>query len=552
MRTALLALLLTAPAWAQQAADFRAEFQVRYVASGAVYLAGGREEGLQEGFHLTVKRLTLGDPVLSAKTIAQLVVTAVAAHSAVCEIVSSEMELQTGDWAEVIKQDLESIQTIRQSTTARRYAQIVTFTEGDPLEEEQRDYVPRPRPTEQNRSSGRLSLEHNSIYDHQSKIGTFQQGVVFRSDVARIGGSYWNLTGYWRGRLNSQSGPKVQTRNLRDVLNRTYHLGLFYNNPQSKYTIGVGRLFVPWATSVNTIDGGYIGRRLNQYWTLGAFGGSTPDPTAWDYKPGRQLGGGFLNAVAGGFSGHRYTSTVGLAVTRLHWKAEREYAFTENTYTWKTRLSIFHNLQADRLTKGRLGTPNGGAAISRSFLTVRLQPNSWLSFDVGHNFLRNVPTFDTILLSTGLLDQYLFTGFSSGVRVELPRGVAVYGSLGESKRSDDRRGSLNQTYGVTFRNLYETGIRADIRRSQFSSAFGTGWYQLLSFSRQFSEKLRLDVQGGAQEFKSGVTNDNRGMWTSGTVDWFLGRHYVMNSGVTLYRGELQSYDQVFFSLGYRY
>lgn len=552
MRAALLALLLSVSAWAQQAADYKAEFQVRYIASGAVYLSGGREEGLQEGFHLTVTRRVLGEPLLSAKTIAQLVVTAVSTHSAVCEIVSSTMDPQTGDWAEVIKQDLESIQSIRQSTTARRYAQIVTFTEGDPLEDEQRDYVPRPRPTEQNRSSGRISLEHNGIYDHQSGVSTFQQGVVFRSDVARIGGSYWNLTGYWRGRFNSQAGAPVQTRNLRDVLNRTYHVGLFYNNPQSKYTIGVGRLFVPWASSLNTIDGGYIGRKLNRYFTVGAFGGSTPDPTAWDYKPGRQIGGTFLNAVAGDFSSHRFTSTAGLAMTRLHWKAEREYAFTENTYTWKTRLTVFHNLQADRLTKGRLGISNGGAPISRSFLTVRLQPTSWLSFDVGHNYLRNIPTFDTILLSTGLLDQYLFTGFSAGVRVDVTRDVAVYGSLGESKRSDDRRGSLNQTYGVTFRDLYKTGVRADIRRSVFGSAFGTGWYQLVSFSRQFGEQLRFDLQGGAQSFKSGVTNDNRGMWTSSTIDWFLSRHYVMNSGVTLYRGELQSYDQVFFSLGYRY
>ncbi|MEO8099460.1 MAG: hypothetical protein ABI811_17305 [Acidobacteriota bacterium] len=552
MRVACLALLLASHIWAQQPADYRAEFQVRYVATGSVYLAGGRDEGLREGFHLAVKHRVPGEPALSAKEVARLVVVAVAAHSAVCEVESSTGEIQTGDVAEVAREDLQVIQSIKQSTTARRYAQVVTFTEGDPLEQEQRDYVPKPRPSEVNRSSGRISLENNTIYDRQSRMGTYQQGVVFRADVARIGGSYWNLTGYWRGRFNSQSGPQVATRNLRDVLNRTYHLGLFYNNPQSKYTIGVGRLFVPWASSLNTIDGGYIARRLGRYWTGGAFGGSTPDPTAWDYKPGRQIGGVFLNAVAGDFSGHRYTSTVGLAITRLHWKAEREFAFAENTYTWKTRLSVFHNLQADRLTPGRLGNTKSGASVSRSFLTVRLQPTSWLTFDVSHNYLRNVPTFDAILLSTGLLDQYLFTGFSGGLRVDLPRGIAVYGSLGESKRSGDGRGSLNQTLGVTFRDFYNTKIRADFRHSVFSSAFGRGWYQLVSFSRQFSDQLRLDVQGGAQAFSSPVTQDNRGFWTSTTLDWFLGRHYVLNSGATMYRGELQNYDQVFFSLGYRY
>jgi hypothetical protein len=403
-----------------------------------------------------------------------------------------------------------------------------------------------------NRASGRMSLESNMIYDRESGIGTYQQGVVIRADVARIGGSYWNLTGYWRGRFNSQSGPLVVARNLRDVLNRTYHLGLYYNNPQSKYTMGFGRLFVPWASSLNTIDGGYVGLRLNRYWTAGGFGGSTPDPTAWDYKPGRQIGGVFLNAVAGSFESHRFTSTTGLAMTRLHWKAEREYAFTETTYTWKTKFSIFHNLQADRLTPGRLGNTASGATISRSFLTVRVQPARWLTLDVGHNYLRNIPTFDAILLSTGLLDQYLFTGFNGGVRVDLPQGIAVYSNFGESRRTGDKRGTLNQSYGVVFRDFYQTKIRADFRYSTFNSAFGNGWYQLASFSRQFSDQLRLDVQAGAQSFASPVTQDNRGMWTSSTLDWFLGRHYVINAGATLYRGELQNYDQAFFSLGYQY
>ncbi len=552
MRAALYAILFATSALAQQAADYRSEFQVRYVTLGSVYLAGGREDGLQEGFHLTVKHREPGAPLLSVKTVASLIVVAVAAHSAVCEVESSDGEIQTGDTAEVARQDLDIIQSIKQSTTARRYAQIVTFTSGDPLEDEQRDYVPKPRSTEQNRASGRISLENNTIYDRQTRIGTYQQGIVVRADVARIGGSFWNLTGYWRGRFNSQSGQPAVTRNLRDVLNRTYHLGLYYNNPQSKYVIGVGRLFVPWASTLNTIDGGYIGRQLNRYWTAGAFGGSTPDPTAWDYKPGRQIGGVLLSAVAGSFTGHRYSTTAGIAMTRLHWKAEREYAFTENTYTWKTRLTVFHNMQADRLTPGRLGNTASGVKVSRSFLTVRLQPARWLSFDVGHNYLRNIPTFDAILLSTGLLDQYLFTGFSGGVRVELPRGVTVYGSLGESKRTGDRRGSMNQTFGVTFRNFYDTKLRADFRHSVFNSGFGRGWYQLVSFSRQFGEQLRLDVQGGAQAFTSPLTQDNRGMWTSSTLDWFLGRHYVMNAGATLYRGEVQTYDQVYFSLGYRY
>src|SRR5689334_15973277 len=137
----------------------RTRFEVRYIASGAVYLSGGREEGLQEGFRLRVKRLTPGEPELSAQTITQVVVTAVAAHSAVCSIDTPGAELQTGDIAEVLGDGLEILKTLQESKTARRYAQVVTFTEGDPLEQEQRDYLPRPPLPEVNRARGLVSYE---------------------------------------------------------------------------------------------------------------------------------------------------------------------------------------------------------------------------------------------------------------------------------------------------------------------------------------------------------------------------------------------------------
>jgi len=532
--------------------EMRTRFEVRYIASGAVYLSGGREEGLQEGFRLRVKRLKPGEPELSAKTITQLVVTAVAAHSAVCSIETPDAELQIGDIAEVVGDNLELLQALQQSKSARHYAQVVTFTEGDPLEQEQRDYLPRPRLPEVNRARGLVSYEFNNIADRNAGYSTTQNGVVVRADVTRIAGTYWNFTGYWRGRLNSSFGASAQTQTLHDLLNRTYHIGLYYNNPGSKYVIGVGRVFLPWAPNLSTIDGGYLGRRVGKYATLGAFGGSTPDPTAWDYKPGRQMGGSFVAVDAGSFDNVRFSGTAGIALTRLHWQAEREFAFVETSFNWKRYLAVFHNLEEDRLTAGRLGNTQSGAALSRSFLTVRLQPVSWLAIDVNHNYFRNVPTFDTLLLGTGLLDRYLFTGLSAGLRVELPLGVAVYGSMGQNQRTGDARGSLNQMYGIAFRNVLQTRMRADLRHSVFHGPFGDGWYQSVSLSREVGERMQFEIEGGDQELQSLLSGHNRGFWMNSNVNRYLGAHYVVGAGVSLFRGSVQSYDQTFLSFGYRY
>jgi hypothetical protein len=555
-------LLLAAQVWAQNpsppdlpaaasATELRSNFEVRYVAPAAVYIDGGREEGLQEGFHLTVKRLKPGEPLLSATTVASLVVTAVSAHSAVCDIVSSTIDPEVGDMAQISQQDLESLQVIQQSKTARRYAQVVSFTEGDPLDQELRDYVPHPPSPEVNRLRGRISYEFNSIQDHEAGLSTLQHGIALRMDANRLGGSFWNFTGYWRGRVNTSSSP-VQTVTIQDLVNRTYHIGLFYNNPESRYSIGVGRLYIPWATSLDTIDGGYFARRFGRRARLGAFAGSTPDPTAWNYKPNRQTAGVFANTEIGNFEKIRITATAGVAITRLGWKAERQYAFTETSFSYKQRLSFYHNLEADQLVRGRLGNTDSGAAISRSFATARFQPVSWLTLDLNHNYFRTIPTFDLVLVGTGLLDKFLFTGLSGGLRLDLPAGVSVYGNLGQNKRNDDVRKSLNQTYGIGFRNIFDLGIRADIRRSVFNGAYGTGWYQALQLSRDIGERLRVEISGGQQEFRSVFTDDNRGFFMNSNIDWFLSRHYGLGGGINLYRGKIQNYDQTFFSISYRF
>ncbi len=191
---------------AQELKEIRTTFEVRYAATGGVYLNGGREDGLQEGFHLTVKRLKDGAPLLSGKTDR-----------------ATRRDRRRGAFGRVrhrvvhgraaggrcradFGQDLEAMQVIQQSKTTRRYAQVVSFTGGDPLDQEQRDYVPKPPSPEINLFRGRVGFEFNSINDRQAGLQTLQYGMQARMDATRLGGTYWNFTGYWRGRFSNNSG----------------------------------------------------------------------------------------------------------------------------------------------------------------------------------------------------------------------------------------------------------------------------------------------------------------------------------------------------------
>jgi len=451
---------------------------------------------------------------------------------------------------------VEKLKILQSTQEIRKYPQVVSFTEGDPLDEEVRENLPRPPLPEVNRAHGRIGIDYGGLQQPGGGSGFSQVGFMLRIDATRLGGTYWNLSGYHRSRVHSRNGG-TQVQTITDLVNRTYHFYLSYNNPSSRWVIGAGRLYIPWATSLSTIDGFYLGRRYGKA-TAGVFGGTSPDPSSWNYNPHRQTAGGFVNFEGGSFEDLRYTSTTGFAMTRISWHPDRQFAFFENGIFYKRYLSIYSDVEVDLLNStvntasGPQPTGQSGAALSRSFLTVRLQPHKVISFDLSENYYRGLPTFDTQLLPTGLLDKYLFQGVSGGFHLSLPYQLGIYSSVGRSDRTSDATPSWDYMLGATAANIRRTGIRADFRYSRFNSSFGEGRYGSLMLSRQIGESLRFDVQAGQQNIVSNLTSQTRARFLSGNADWFIGNHYFLGFSLEAYRGHTQDYNQWFITLGYRF
>jgi hypothetical protein len=545
-----IVVLATFQSWADEA-SIRARYEIKQAASGIIYLNGGAADGLAEGMHLTVFHLTPGDALINRREIGTLTVTATASNSAACEAAPGAGAIQAGDFAELSDADVEIIRITRTSKSRRKYAQVVSFTDGDPVEAELRQYVPQPPLPEVNRVRGRIGFEQSAIIDHTNGFQTWQEGLVLRADMTRIGGSFWNFSGYWRGRLNSTANPYAPTT-LNDLLSRTYHIELTYANPTKPYVAGFGRLLLPWAPSLDTIDGGYFARHFGKHVTAGVFAGSTPDPTAWNYNPNREELGTFVSLEAGSYEGIRYMGTAGAAIARHKWHPERNFLFFENNFLVRNRISIYHSLEADQLSPQLVSDGNTQPRIARSFLTLRIQATSRLTFDVNNNYFRGIPTFEESLIGTGLLDKLLFQGWSGGVRLELPYHATVYTNFGADKRENDSRMALNYMGGVVLSHIPRFPFRTDIRYSRFNSSFATGSYASISFSRQVGENLRVEFIGGQQDLVSAYTSQGQSLYLNANVDYLLGRHYVIGSGWSLYRGHVQNYDQYFVNLGYRF
>ena len=362
-----------APAELRPLPTARATYKIKGIAADSVYIDGGSNSGLEVGMRLIVREpgthSNQSAPDRGA-FVAELRILAVATTSAVAEVREAKRILQHGDLAVLTPEDAQAAHnalTNKALASVRMHIAPIMPTQPDDTSQ------PALATSSGSRIQGRIGLDYSNITSTGSTPGTStQQGISFQSDMTNIFGTHWNLQGYWRGRSNRHSQFQEQT--IADTLNKTYTMQLYYDNPDSPWVAGFGRLYLPWAVSLDTIDGGYFGRKLNGHVTTGIFGGSTPDLTSWDYAPDHRIAGSFVNFTGGSYDSFRVSSTSGLALSTLGWQLDRPYLFFENEASWKNAISVYHSLIAD---DPRGVTTNGirpGKGISRSYLTVRPEP----------------------------------------------------------------------------------------------------------------------------------------------------------------------------------
>jgi hypothetical protein len=534
----------------------RTSFQVRYINGSNVYINGGRDAGLTEGMALVLKQ----DPAKPASDalnnsiepgiVAKLTVVAVASTSAVCEVSKSGRDIVPGDVVALADVEVEHLVERDAVGSTRQYPIVISFSEGDPLDEEVRDTIPRPPLPEVNQIRGRLGFDVSTIKESgQGGITTTEYGMVFRADFTRIHGTHWNLNGYWRGELQSGSTPSQPT--IQDVLNRTYLMSLSYINPDSHWSAGIGRLYLPWASSLEAIDGGYVGRNVGSRAVLSIFGGSTPDPAAWDYDPQRRIAGSYFNIHGGSYENFRYAVTAGAGVEMMHWSITRPFVFTENQFSFKRYFSIYHSMQIDRPTANP-SAPAVGLGLGQSLLSMRVQVHPRITIDVTDTYFRDVPTYDPTLVGTGLLDAYLYQGINGGARVEFPFHIAGYFSLGQSKDSTDPKNSLNKMFGLTVANILKTGLEVDARYSEFNSVFASGTYTTLTVSRDVLERFRLNLQAGRYAYSSSAATNSGSDFGNLVLDTNLGSRLFVESMFTAQRGGSLNYNQWTNTVGLRF
>jgi len=542
-------------------------FRVKYISEGTVYLDAGRNADIQEGMKLAVVNpppdgvVNDGVRFRGYPHVAELNVVSVADTSAVCDVISTNGELQVGEVAFLTPGSVEDRHLAETAKETDDYPVLVGFTTGDPADSELRTTkVEGPRVGMESpvgTMRARFGFSYGGI--QEGTLNSTQLGLMVDADITHIGGTYWNFAGYWRGYMNTNSSTTqgAPTTTLTNLINRTYTIGFAYQNPYSPNTLGFGRFFLPWAPSLSTIDGGYYGRRIGGYSTVGVFAGSSPDPTSWSYNPDQQIAGSFISFEKGDFDSFHIVSTTGVAATWISLDPARQFMFFENNLNWKRYFSFYSSLQLDAARTSSLYAPDQPGAsnptgISQTYNSAHFQPIRLVTFGVNYNYFRQLPTFDPRLIGPGLLDKYLFTGLSGDVRFDLPKHISVYGALGKSNATSDTKNSWNEAVGISFGNLLRTGIFLDLHWSKFDSSFGSGNYESISISKNITDTLHFQLLGGNQKFTSTFTQNTNAKFVNVTLDYTFSRRYFVQGMYEFYSGNALSYNQWSTLFGYRF
>jgi hypothetical protein len=226
----------------------------------------------------------------------------------------------------------------------------------------------------------------------------------------------------------------------------------------------------------------------------------------------------------------------------LKWTINRPFAFTENNFSFKRYISAYHSMQIDKPTANP-GMASVNLGLGQSLLSLRLQVHPRVTLDLTDTYFRDVPTYDPTLVGTGLLDKCLYQGINGGARIQFPRHITGYFSLGRSSDSSDPKSSLNKLFGASMSNIWKTGLTADVRYSKFDSVFAAGTYSTLTLSRDLTDSLRLNLQAGRYSYTSTVASNSNSDFINIMADSNLGSEFFVESMFTLQRGGSLNYNQ---------
>lgn len=515
------ALLVSASLSAQDSAATRPVL-VTYLTTTTAYVDAGRQDGLHEGDTLRVVR--------EGTEAGRLRVTYLASRQAACDILTQISPLVVGD-----------------TVALARSAPAVEAAEGETGK------TPPGRSLASHHTGGgvrgRIGARYLGVWQRDGSGAHFAQpSFDVRLDGQSIGGSPMGFVLDLRTRRTVSSWANGER--VVDGRSRVYQGALFLAPHGSPMRITAGRQFSSALSSVSLFDG-VMAELAQPSWGMGAFGGSEPAPQDLGYSTDVRDYGGYLQLHSRADATKRWTTTLGAIGSYQAGVTNREFAYFQAGYSDR-RLSLFGTQEVDYYRAWKQAMGERPWSLTGTFATLRYEVVPAVSVNAGYDSRRNVRLYRDAVTPETAFDDAFRQGVWGGLWVRSGAGRIGLDARSSSGGTAGRTQSYTLSLGLDRVTPLQLGLRS--RTTHYDGPRQSGWLQSLAVDMTPVPPVRLGLNGGMRGIRDPLADpmDYRVAWLGADADVNLGRRwYAMLSG-THESGGIDSNDQIFGGLSYRF
>lgn len=513
-------LLAAAQVSAQDSAATR-PVTLTYLTTSTAYVNAGRQDGLHEGDTLRVVR--------GGAEAGRLKVAYLASRQAACDILIQISPLVVGDTVAVARVpasppaagDVASV-PVHQADASRHGGTGIR---------------------------GRVGARYLGVWQRDGSGAHFAQpSFDVRLDAQSVGGSPVGFVLDLRTRRTVSS--RTDGDRVVDGRTRVYQGALSLASPGVPVRLTAGRQFSSALASVTLFDG-VMAELARPSWGMGAFAGSEPEPGDLGYSTEVRDYGGYVQLHSAANATNRWTSTLGAIGSYQAGVTNREFLYLQAGYSTR-RLSLFGIQEIDYYRAWKQAMGERPWSLTGTFGTMRYDLSPSVSVNAGYDSRRNVRLYRDAVTPETAFDDAFRQGVWGGLWVRSGAGRLGLDARSSSGGTAGRTRSYTFSLGLDRVTALRLGLRS--RTTHYDGPRQSGWLQSFGVDVTPAPPLQLALNGGVRVIHDQLADPSNYSvtWLGADADMNLGRRwYAMLSG-THETGGMDSNDQLFGGLSYRF
>lgn len=503
--------------------------RITYRVGDSVYIDAGQEMGLAEGSTVEVYRN--GTPV------ATLRVQFVSSRRAVCSIVSSEGEIQVGDFVR-LPEGSGVPAPLPEGTAA------VASADGGAVPSRSGNWGRNLG------LRGRIGGGYLTVQDRSGFGEDFSQPSLDINLVGNeVGGSAFDFAVDLRSRRTYRTHSDGETSNSGET--RAYRLNVAWRNPGSPFRVAAGRQMSSNFSSVSLFDGVLV-EYLKPRTSVGVFAGSQPDPGTYDFSTDIMEYGTYVQWREAPGSSLRFSLAGGAIASYASGTNNREYMFFRSQIS-AHRFYGYASQEIDWNRGWKSEVEGSSLSFTSTYVNLRYQPDPRYTVYAGYDNRRRVRLYrDRETPESEFDDSYrqgLLAGGDARVIRPLRVGLHVTQQVGEPAGN-----ARSYTLSLNAVLPEPTVLDVTTRTTRYLGPWAEGWLNSLSLGHGFGSRLDVALYGGIRNETRTLALETQDdiTWWGLNLDLNLSRGWYLLLTAERTNGAEEDNDQIYTNLSYRF